>query len=52
MLYLPPKVQFTYVNGCFGGKRNSLPRSFGDANGTLWTDTNLKEIVILWMRLH
>jgi hypothetical protein len=27
------------VNEYFGGKRNSLPRSFGDASGTLWTDS-------------
>jgi len=23
-----------------GGKRNSLPRSFGDVGGALWTETN------------
>lgn len=35
------KTEFTWVNKYFGGKRNSLPRSFGDANGALWTDTSV-----------
>jgi hypothetical protein len=33
------KRSLLFVNEYFGGKRNSLSRSFGKASGTLWTDT-------------
>ncbi|PRZ01009.1 hypothetical protein DFO77_11994 [Marinilabilia salmonicolor] len=39
------KTEFIWVNEHLGGKRNSLPRFFVDANGTLWTDTNYKSIL-------
>jgi hypothetical protein len=37
--FIQKTLQKLHRDEYFGGKRNSLSRSFGKASGTLWTDT-------------